>query len=49
MDFEKKKLDQLKNVICSIRTPTGYGSSLIKILQLMDISHDLKHMIFIIL
>ena len=30
-DFEKKKeLDQLKNVICSIRTPTGYGSSLDK-------------------
>jgi hypothetical protein len=31
MDFEKKKeLDQLKNVIRSIRTPTGYGSSLDK-------------------
>ena len=30
MDFEKKELDQLKNVICSIRTPTRYGSSLDK-------------------
>ena len=30
MDFEKKELDQLKNVIHSIRTPTGYGSSLDK-------------------
>ena len=31
MDFEKKKyLDQLKNVIHSIRTPTSYGSSLDK-------------------
>lgn len=25
--LKKKELDQLKNVICSIRTPTGYGSS----------------------
>lgn len=30
MDFEKKELDQLKSVIRSIRTPTGYGSSLAK-------------------
>ena len=28
--LKKKELDQLKNVICSIRTPTGYGSSLDK-------------------
>ena len=30
MSFEKKRLDTLKNVIHSIRTPTGYGSSLDK-------------------
>ena len=30
MDVEKKYLDQLKNVIRSIRTPNGYGSSLDK-------------------
>jgi hypothetical protein len=28
--LKKKELDQLKNVIHSIRTPTGYGSSLVK-------------------
>ena len=28
--LKKKELDQLKNVIHSIRTPTGYGSSLDK-------------------
>ena len=28
--LEKKELDQLKNVIHSIRTPTSYGSSLDK-------------------
>jgi hypothetical protein len=28
--LKKKELDQLKNVIRSIRTPTGYGSSLVK-------------------
>ena len=32
MDFEKKKLDQLKNIINSIRRPTSYGSSLDKAL-----------------
>lgn len=30
MDFEKKILNQLKKVICSMRKPTGYGSSLEK-------------------
>ena len=30
MDFEKKELDQLKNVIHSIRKPIGYGSLLDK-------------------
>jgi hypothetical protein len=30
MDFENKEIDQLKNSIRSIRTPTFYGSSLVK-------------------
>ena len=47
--FFFKELDQLKNFIRSIRTPTSYGSSSDKDLKLMDISHDLKYMILIIL
>ena len=47
--LKKKELDQLNFFIRSIRKPIGYGSSSDKDLKLMDISHDLKYMILIIL